>query len=129
MSRYRFVRDFSEAPSVEPDPDNVRFLTDVFSEGFKYRNRDVVARNDIEPQLLDRLEAQKLVELNTIPTGERTFYRKGSVVTGERLGDDLAGRLTLSGVIEDLPPVEAGDDFIMTETSTEKKKRKKKKKE
>ncbi len=127
MSRYRFLKDFSEGPGVELDPDKVRFLTDVFSDAFKFRNRDVVAREDIEPQLLERLEASKLVEPYYRPVeGVKTFYRAGSVVTGKTLGEELTSRLCLTGVLEDLPPVEAGDDFAMTETP---KKRKKKKKE
>ncbi len=126
MSRYRFLIDFSEAPGFDLDDDKVRFLTDVFSDSFKFRNRDVVAREDIEPQLLERLEASKLVEPYMTPREGKTFYRTGSVVTGESLGDDLIGKLLERGVIEALPPVEAGDEFTMTETPPKKKRRKKK---
>ena len=129
MSRYRFLIDFSEAPGFDLDVDKVRFLTDVFSDSFKFRNRDVVAREDIEHRLLERLEATKLVEPCMIPREGKTFYRTGSVVTGDKLGDDLVERLLERGVIDELPPVEVGDDFTMTETPPEKKKRRKKKKE
>lgn len=128
MSRYRFLTDFSEVPGSDLDPDKVRFLTDVFSDAFKFRNRDVVAREDIEAQLLERLEARKLVEPVMIPRKGKTFYRSGSVVTGEELGEELVDRLLKSGVIEKASRVGAGDDFTMTETAPEKKKRKKKKK-
>lgn len=128
MSRYQFLKDFSEGPGVELDLDKVRFLTDVFSDDFKFMNRDVVERKDVDPQLLERLEERKLVEPYYRPVeGVKTFYRAGSVVTMETLGEELTSRLLLTGVLDELPPVEAGDDFTMTETP--KKKRKKKKKE
>jgi len=127
MTRYQFLIDFSEAPGLDLDVDKVRFLTDVFSDSFKFRNRDVVAREDIPPQLLERLEASKLVEPCMIPREGKTFYRTGSVVTGDHLGDDLVDRLLERGAIEELPPVEAGDEFTMTETPPKKKRRKKKK--
>lgn len=127
MSRYQFLIDFSEAPGSDLDVDKVRFLTDVFSESFKFRNRDVVAREDIPPQLLERLEASKLVEPCMTLREGKTFYRTGSVVTGDSLGDDLVERLLERGAIEELPPVEVGDEFTMTETAPKKKRRKKKK--
>lgn len=123
MSKYRFLLDFSEGPGIETDSEKVAFLTDVFSEAFKYRIRDVVERKDIDPQLLEDLEAKSLVEPYTCPRkGGGKFFRKNSVVDGEKIGDAAQiSKLLSRGVI-----VGPGSDPV-TEKKTKKKKSTKKK--
>ena len=128
MSKYRFLLDFSEGPGIETDSEKVVFLTDVFSEAFKYRIRDVVERKEIDPQLLDDLEAKSLVEPYTCPRkGEGKFFRKNSVVDGEKIGDEAQiSKLLDRGVIVGPGSDPASDDFTMKETTPSKKATKKK---
>ena len=87
--------------------EDVEFTTDLFSSDFTYPARGVVARKDIDPDLLERWESMGIVKPHEYfqATGTAS-YDIGQIVDSEEIqkGYDLP-TLIANGIVEPLEPL------------------------
>ena len=122
MSEYKVLIGFSQGQGTTVDPDRVIFMTDVFSESFKFRRGDVIKRADIPEYILGPMQIKGLIEpYMKKDEGQPFHFKPGEVVSDEVFGIETQKLL-------DLGLIESVKGFFDEPFPPEKKRKKRRKK-